>query len=213
VDDFLSSSDFGSLATMAPNQPLHRKQVKHYDEPGHCHELTFSCYLRMPLLTNDQWRSMLSEAIDRAIERYAYRLVSFVYMPEQVHLIVLPTHPDSQTAALLKAIKRPFSWRIKSLLVASDSPLLRTLMVRQRPGVTTFRFWQEGSGYDRNLMEVHTVLAAIEYVHLNPVRRGLVSRATDWRWSSARAYLGHSEEADAALPAVSGLPAAWINHG
>ena len=21
----------------------HRKRVKHFDEPGHCHELTFSC--------------------------------------------------------------------------------------------------------------------------------------------------------------------------
>jgi len=25
----------------------------------------------------------------------------------------------------------------------------------------------------------------IEYIHNNPVRRGLVSRAEDWKWSSA----------------------------
>jgi len=28
----------------------HRKQVRHYREPGCLHELTFSCYRRMPLL-------------------------------------------------------------------------------------------------------------------------------------------------------------------
>ena len=30
----------------------------------------------------------------------------------------------------------------------------------------------------------------INYIHLNPVRRGLVERAEDWAWSSARWYAG-----------------------
>ena len=30
----------------------------------------------------------------------------------------------------------------------------------------------------------------IEYVHDNPVRRGLASRAVDWPWSSVRAWAG-----------------------
>jgi putative transposase len=25
----------------------------------------------------------------------------------------------------------------------------------------------------------------IDYIHLNPVRRGLVAKAVDWKWSSA----------------------------
>ncbi len=32
--------------------------------------------------------------------------------------------------------------------------------------------------------------AAIEYIHGNPVRRGLVATAEDWEWSSARWYAG-----------------------
>ncbi len=31
----------------------HRKRVRHFDEPGHVHELTFSCYERRPLLVDD----------------------------------------------------------------------------------------------------------------------------------------------------------------
>ena len=30
----------------------------------------------------------------------------------------------------------------------------------------------------------------IDYIHNNPVRRGLVRHATDWLWSSARFYAG-----------------------
>jgi putative transposase len=47
------------------------------------------------------------------------------------------------------------------------------------------RFWQAGGGYDRNACEPSTVLAMSEYIHANPVRRGLVSRPEDWKWSSA----------------------------
>lgn len=33
----------------------------------------------------------------------------------------------------------------------------------------------------------------IVYLHQNPVRRGLVSRAEEWLWSSARWYAGMSD--------------------
>jgi putative transposase len=34
-------------------------------------------------------------------------------------------------------------------------------------------------------VEPRTLLKMIDYIHGNPVRRGLVERAADWRWSSA----------------------------
>ena len=34
----------------------------------------------------------------------------------------------------------------------------------------------------------------VEYIHLNPVRRGLVARPEDWTWSSAAEYSGASPE-------------------
>ena len=30
----------------------------------------------------------------------------------------------------------------------------------------------------------------VEYIHLNPVRRGLVKQPEQWRWSSYREYAG-----------------------
>ena len=35
---------------------------------------------------------------------------------------------------------------------------------------------------------------AVESIHLNPVRRGLVRRAEDWEWSSAHEYAARSAE-------------------
>jgi putative transposase len=92
-----------------PAETGHRKRVRHYDEPGHCHELTFSCYRRMPLLTNDVWRSMLNVSVGRAVAGHGFRLIAFVYMPEHVHLLVFPGDPGSRVSGLLKAVKQPFS--------------------------------------------------------------------------------------------------------
>ena len=128
-----------------------RKRVKHFEDRKCVHELTFSCYRRLPLLTNAEYLQMLSEAVSRASDRHNFDLLAFVWMPKHVHLLVLPRTTESSISALLNAIKRPFSYRIKQLLIKEDSPLLQKLTVRQRPGVMTFRFWQEGGGYDRNL--------------------------------------------------------------
>ncbi len=158
----------------------HRKLVKHFHEPGDCHELTFSCYRQLPLLVDDEWRKMLCLTIDRAIENHHFRLVAFVLMPDHVHLLVLPTTTEVHLDELLFAIKRAISYRIKQRLIESGSPLLEKLTVRERPGKMSFRFWQEGRGYDRNLFTEQIVLNSIGYIHHNPVRRGLVSQPCDW---------------------------------
>jgi len=42
----------------------------------------------------------------------------------------------------------------------------------------------------------------IDYIHQNPVRRGLVRQATDWPWSSARFYAGFPDAALSMDPIV-----------
>lgn len=182
------------------------KRIRHYHEPGDCHELTFSCYHQRPLLTNNAWRKMLSVSVDRAMQRHRFGLIALVYMPEHVHLLVYPRGDTPRIDGLLKAIKRPFSYRVKRELQDAGSLLLKELTVRERPGTYVFRFWQEGPGYDRNLSCEAAVQGSIDYIHMNPVRRGLCERAIDWKWSSARWYLTDGPSMDADLPYIHGLP-------
>jgi putative transposase len=91
--------------------------------------------------------------------------------------------------------------RSKGLLVEHCPPLGEQLTVQERPGKTCFRFWQEGPGFDRNIFSRAAVLRAIDYLHLNPVRRGLCQRTVDWRWSSARYY--HLESPKQQFPELS----------
>ena len=187
-----------------------RKRVKHFHEPGDFHELTFSCYRRLPLLTNDAWRRYLACSIDDALTAEAFHLLAFVFMPEHVHLLVWPTRSNTSVKSIsrfLAAAKVRSSQQIKRELQLSGSRLLQRLTIRERPGRTVFRFWQEGPGYDRNLQTESSVMAAIEYIHMNPVRRGLVDRITLWKWSSARWYGSEGQLIDVDLPQLHGPPA------
>lgn len=190
----------------------YRKTVRHYHEVGHLHELTFSCYRRMPLLTNDAWREKLAQWVEAAGEETAIELVGFVFMPEHIHLLVYPRRPDPSIGRYLARIKQPFSKQIKTVLAGRSSRLLAKLTVRERPGKECFRFWQEGPGFDRNLFSSEAISASLEYIHNNPVSRGLCRCAVDWKWSSARYYLDEpAQQQHRDLPMIHGLPEGAIS--
>lgn len=186
---------------------FHRKRIKHYHDPGDVHELTFSCYQRMKLLTNNHWRSKLSKTINETCEELHSFLAGFVYMPEHVHLLIWGLNSKDQLGPLLKRIKKPFSDEVRANLESAESPLLHRLMIRERPNKKSFRFGQEGPGYDRNLRTTKSVQASLDYIHQNSVRRGLCVKTTDWRWSSAKFYESEGALNDPALPKITPVPA------
>jgi putative transposase len=68
----------------------HRKLVRSYNEPGHAHELTFSCFRRLPLLSKDRSRSWFIEAMESARQRRQLALWAYVIMPEHIQHHRLP---------------------------------------------------------------------------------------------------------------------------
>jgi putative transposase len=90
-------------------------------------------------------------------------------MPDHVHAILVPRRAD------LSDLMR----RWKSL---SWHPC------RRASGFRT-RLWQEGF-FDRGIRSTRQLAAQIDYIHLNPIRAGLVGGAEQWPWSSIHAHLG-----------------------
>ena len=185
------------------------KTIKHYHEPGDLHELTFSCFHRMALLTNNPWRTSLARALDVASEDCEFSLIAFVFMPEHVHLLVYPRAANPNISRFLALVKRPVSNQVKADLTASRSRLLQRLTVRERPGRYVFRMWQEGPGYDRNFRDCAAIRAAIAYIHDNPVKRKLCHQPAQWRWSSARHFQTDGAAHDDALPKLTPLRAEY----
>ncbi|WDI44871.1 REP-associated tyrosine transposase [Bremerella sp. P1] len=171
----------------------HRKRRKIYDTPGDPHFVTFSCYQRQKLLSKDRTRQYVTEAIAKSQETVPFDLWAYVIMPEHVHLVVLPRE-NSEMASILKSIKQSVSRRAVNWL-RENSPQFLVRLEEQKNGIITYRFWQRGGGYDRNLRSVRDIHEKINYTHENPVRRGLAKDATLWKWSSALAW-----ESDTNIP-------------
>jgi putative transposase len=166
-----------------------RKNVKHYDLPGDAHYLTFSCYRGLALLSKDRTRFWFIEELTKAREKHHFDLWAWVIMPEHVHLLICPRELTYKMEKILASLKKPVSHRAIQFLTQHAPDFLEKLTVRNR-NRTYRRFWQAGPGHDANLYELTTIYKAIEYIHNNPVRRGLVLHATDWLWSSARDWAG-----------------------
>ena len=178
----------------------HRKTLKRYNLPNHIHELTFSCYKHLPLLTSERTCNNLSQSIINSCEKLDYGVAAYVFMPTHVHLLVLPNKTDYSISDFLRSVKQPVARKEISYLKWNESEKLKPLLSGwEKP---KYIFWLRGGGYDRNITEGETLRKSIDYIHNNPVRKGLVNSALDWKWSSVRDWLLDEE---GVIPVVKSL--------
>jgi putative transposase len=168
------------------NDHRHRRS---YNDPGHAHELTFSCYQKFGFLKAERTCLWLAESIEAMRIEQDVALWAYVFMPDHVHVILRPRRPAYEVASILKAIKEPVGRRATSYL-SKHAPEWLPRITQRRGRRIERHFWQPGGGFDRNIVESGTLMAMIDYIHLNPVRRGLVERTWDWCWSSAAWFEG-----------------------
>jgi putative transposase len=147
----------------------------------------------------------LAASVQTACDELDFALWAFVFMPDHVHLIVHPSRTAYDVSKLLAQIKQPTSRRALAFLRRESPDWLEKLKV-PRGSRTEYHFWQPGGGFDRNITEPRTLESMIDYLHNNPVRKSLVPRAAEWKWSSAR-YFQTAEQLPAL--AVTPIPPEW----
>ncbi len=162
-----------------------------FNDSGHAHFLTFSCYRRRQLLTDDAVRLFFVQNLDAARIKDGFKIWAYVMMPEHVHLLIHSSQ-GYNIPEILRHIKEPFTKQVVTHWRKTDPARLRQLRVRfgQRD---IHRFWQPGGGFDRNLFDMEKVRRTIEYIEFNPVRRGLAREPMEWLWSSATARTGSAD--------------------
>ncbi len=163
-----------------------------FNVPGHAHALTFSCFRNRNFLNYNRTRLYLTSALKRARGTHVLDTWAFVIMPDHVHLLIWPRNETYSISQILKSIKLPVAMRAISFLRTNHPEILRLMETGLK--VPRYRFWQDGGGFDSNITECDEMLKLVEYLHNNPVRRGLVERPDAWYWSSARAWLYGDEQ-------------------
>jgi len=144
------------------------RNLKRYYGAGHLHFITFSCHGRFALLGTEDARNALVQVLNEVRAKYGFALVGYVVMPEHIHLLMgEPKSGDPST--VIQSLKLRVSKRMSL------------------PGIP--RFWQPRF-YDFNVWSAKKRREKLEYMHRNPVTRGLVRDPKDWVWSSYASYSG-----------------------
>ena len=154
------------------------------------HHVTQRGNRRQPVFFGDDdyaaYRTLLAEGCRAAnVAVWAYCL-----MPNHVHLILVPADEDGLRAALGEAHRR------------------YTRRINFREGLRGY-LWQ--GRFASFPMDGQYLLACARYVELNPVRAGLVRRARDWRFSSARAHLAGRDDALVSAGALLDMAPDWAD--
>ena len=113
-----------------------------------------------------------------------YRLLAWVVMPNHVHVLFEPM--DAWTVARIVASWKSFTGR--RIAQYMDSEMSQAGAWRSRAGG---RVWQR-EYWDRYIRDESHLRAATEYIYQNPVKAGLVVKAREWQWSSAKLEPGYA---------------------
>ena len=153
---------------------------------GHLHFITFSCYRRLPLLKTARARDIVVAELARVRTEMGFRLVGYVVMPEHVHLLI--NEPPGETpSAVLHRLKLRVAKHLRGRIRRKPSGQMELSFAACKAQPRSF--WQ-ARFYDFNVYSRGKRKEKLNYMHANPVKRGLVSHPKDWPWSSWEYYWG-----------------------
>jgi putative transposase len=144
----------------------------------------FSCYKRLPFLKIARSRDVFLEELGRLRAELGFRIIGYVVMPEHVHLLINEP-PGATPSTILHRLKLRVAKRMRKRrrrVLAGQIPL----PFEECKGVPR-PFWQPRF-HDFNVYSTGKRMEKLNYMHGNPVKRGLVNHPKDWPWSSWSFY-------------------------
>ena len=152
---------------------------------GHLHFITCSCYRRLPLFASARARSLFVKILGEVRDRCGFALAGYVVMPEHIHLLISEPAQGTPSTAM-QVLKQRVSRQLRRKPLAGRFTRQLKLPFRDAHDFLP-QFWQPRF-YDFNVWSQKKFVEKLQYMHLNPVRRRLVTHPKDWPWSSFSFY-------------------------
>ena len=115
-------------------------------------------------------------------------LYAYVIMRDHLHLIACSNDLSKEIWDFKSFAARSIIEELKAMKKTDWLGELRHFKAKHKKD-REYQVWQEGS-HPEQIQGLEMMRQKIEYIHLNPVRKGLVQNPEDWVYSSARSYLG-----------------------
>lgn len=141
------------------------------DYSGTCWFFTVVTHQRRLLMNHGPARDALRAAVIECRRRHPFEIDAWVLLPEHLHCIWTLPEADRDYSRRWGVIKRRFTQGMAGKGGGHGPPYWQA------------RFWahriNDETDYARH----------VDYIHINPVKHGLVTRVVGWPWSTFHRYV------------------------
>ncbi|SRR6266446_178162 len=140
---------------------------------------------RLPAFRSDSIKRVICQSLDEARISGGFLIFAYVIMPDHLHLLTNQPGTSADVLRYLKGIsaRRTINYLRENNFESSLAKLRHNTWRREHK----YSLWQK----EKNVFSIYSeamFMQKVNYIHLNPVRAGLVDRPIDYRWSSARIW-------------------------
>ena len=161
------------------------------------HFLTFTVVAWIDVFTRDDYRKIVIDSLIFCQKEKGLCINAYVIKSNHIHLICHVKEPFF-LSDVIRDFKKFTSKAILEMILTSDKESRKEWMIRlfkyyakYNKNNKDYQFWQQ----DNKPIELESpkwIIQKLNYIHLNPVRNGIVLEAEDYVYSSARTYAGRS---------------------
>jgi REP element-mobilizing transposase RayT len=156
------------------------------------HFITATVVDWIDVFSRKTYRDTVIECLDYCITHKAMVLYGYVIMSNHIHLIVQSS--DGKLSDLIRDFKKFIANKILEKIQIEPESRREWMLERFKLATEShsrnknYQFWQYGNHPE----EIYTnkfMWSKLDYIHLNPVRAGIVEKATQYIYSSASNYV------------------------
>ncbi|TCN59940.1 transposase [Flavobacterium circumlabens] len=156
------------------------------------HFITSTVVDWIDVFTRQTYRDIVIESFDYCIKNKRMILYGYVIMSNHIHLIV--QSEDGKLSDLIRDFKKYIAKNILEKIQNSNESRRDWMLERFKLAAQShqrnkeYQFWQYGN-HAEEIYSNTFMWSKLDYIHLNPVRAGLVTKASDYIYSSASNYV------------------------
>ena len=159
------------------------------------HFITATVVDWVDVFTRQSYRDVVVDCLDFCMREKSMVLYGYVIMSNHIHMIV--QSGNGELSDLLRDFKKFTATKIIEI-IQSDPESRREWMLERFKLATeshsrnnNYQFWQYGN-HPEEIYSLKFMWSKLDYIHLNPVRAGIVEKASHYIYCSASNYVSDS---------------------
>jgi len=154
--------------------------------------LTANTHWRACIFDSDRYKLKFVQTLGDLRTELGFKIIGYVLMPDHCHLMIWPGARANPSQIMQRLSERTANFILRNLRRNLVFPWCQKVLKQFELPPTVhhharYRAWQKRR-YDMNIWSERKRIEQINYMHHNPVKRGLVAQTGDWPWSSWRFY-------------------------